>query len=155
MPVLPTLQDSTFDADLRDRHLVYDYAAHDAHGNPQKWRYELWFCNEDRAATYQCIRPGELWQCNWLEETGTVVSLVYDIPWGRITTMLGFSRGHWENAEAAHGDKSNAEDLERWRELARIGIQTERHVLSEQADVLEVFRGPGQLGPVEMDWPTL
>jgi len=72
-----------------------------------------------------------------------VVSLVYDIPRGRITTMLGFSRGNWENAEAAHGDKRNAKDLERWRELARIGNQTERHVLSEQADVLEVFRETG------------
>lgn len=46
-----------------------------------------------QTATYQCIRPGELWQCNWLEETGTIVSLVYDIPMKRITTMLGFSKG--------------------------------------------------------------
>lgn len=44
----------------------------------------MWFYNENRivyaihggpmagrlnaqAADYQCIRPGELWQCNWLE----------------------------------------------------------------------------------------
>lgn len=77
MPVVPSLKDSTFDTDIRDRHLLYDYDAQDAQGNPQKWRYELWCYNEDRvvyaihggpmagrnnfqAATYQCIRPGEL-----------------------------------------------------------------------------------------------
>lgn len=81
MPVLPQLEGSTFDADLRDRHIIHDYAAHDANGNPEKWRYEFWIFNEDRvvyaihggpmagrknfqAATYQCVRPGELWQIN-------------------------------------------------------------------------------------------
>lgn len=172
MPVLPSLSGSTFDADIRNRHLSYDYDARDAHGNPEKWRYEMWFYNEDRivyaihggpmagrknyqAVTYQCIRPGELWQCNWLEETGTIVSLVYDIPRRRITTMLGFSKGHWEHAEAAHGDKRNPEDLARWRELAKIGIQTDRPMLSEQADILEDYRGAGDLEPIEMEWPTL
>lgn len=47
-----------------------------------------------QAATYQCIRPGEPWQCNWLEETGTFVSLVFDIPSRRSTTLIAFSRGH-------------------------------------------------------------
>ena len=81
MPVVPSLEGSSFDADLRNRHIIYDYAARDAEGNPEKWKYELWFFNEDRvvysihggpmagrknyqAATYQCIRPGEVWQCN-------------------------------------------------------------------------------------------
>jgi hypothetical protein len=50
-----------------------------------------------QTASYQCIRPGELWQCNWLEETGTICSLVYDIPMKRISTLLAFSQGHWEN----------------------------------------------------------
>ncbi|CAL5866358.1 uncharacterized protein PFLUO_LOCUS566 [Penicillium psychrofluorescens] len=172
MPVLPSLESTTFDADLRDRHLIYDYAAQDEHGNPEKWRYEMWFYNEDRinyaihggpmagrvnfqTATYQCIRPGELWQCNWLEETGTICSLVYDISNSRITTLLGFSKGHWEQAEAAHGDKRNPQDLERWRGLARLGIQTDRKLLSEQANIVWDFRGPGDLKPIEMDWPTL
>ncbi|PYH78607.1 hypothetical protein BO82DRAFT_357162 [Aspergillus uvarum CBS 121591] len=83
MAVLPQLEGSTFDADLRDRHIIYDYVAHDGNGNPEKWRYEIWFFKEDRvvyaihggpmagrknfqAATYQRIRPGELWQINWL-----------------------------------------------------------------------------------------
>ena len=172
MPVVPSLEGSTFDADLRNRHIIYDYAARDAEGNPEKWKYELWFFNEDRvvysihggpmagrknyqAATYQCIRPGEVWQCNWLEETGTVISLVYDITNKRITTLLGFSKGHWEKNIEAHGDKRNPEDLQRWRALANIGKQTERVMLNEQADILEDFRGPGELEPIDMSWPTM
>lgn len=172
MPVHPSLEGSTFDADIRDRHLVYDYAAQDKDGNPEKWRYEMWFQNEDRinyaihggpmagrlnyqAADYQCIRPGELWQCNWLEETGTICSLVYDIPRKKITTLIGFSKGHWEKAEAAHGDKRNPKDLDRWRELAQLGKQTDRVMLNEQADILEDFHGPGDLKPVDNKWPTL
>ncbi|KAJ9363646.1 Calycin-like protein [Paecilomyces variotii] len=173
MPVLPSLKGSTFDTDIRDRHLIYDYAAHDAQGKPQKWRYEMWFYNEDRivyeihggpmagrknyqAATYQCIRPGELWQCNWLEETGTICSLVYDIPNKRMTSLLGFSKGHWTQNEAAHGDKRRPQDLARWRELARIGAnQADRVLLSEQADIIEDFRGAGNLEPIDMGWPTM
>lgn len=172
MPVHPSLKDSTFDADLRNRHLTYDYTVPDEQGNPQKWRYEMWFQDEDRinyaihggpmagrinyqTAQYQCIRPGELWQCNWLEETGTLCSLVYDIPNRRISTMIGFSKGHWEKAADAHGDKRNPEDLERWRALATVGIQTDRVLLSAQADILDDFRGPGDLKPVSHDLPTL
>lgn len=106
-------------------------------------------------ATYQCIRPGELWQCNWLEETGTICSLVFDIPKGRITTLIGFSRGHWERNGMAKGDKRAKADLERWRELAGVGWQTERVMLSEQARVVEDFWGAGQLEGIEMDWPTM
>lgn len=74
----------SFDRDIRDTHLIYDYDAQDANGNPEKWRYEMWFFSEDRinyaihggpmagrinyqTCQYQCIRPGELWQCSWLE----------------------------------------------------------------------------------------
>ena len=172
MPVLPSLDGSSFDADIRDRHLIYDYSVRVDHGDTEKWRYEVWFYNQDRivyrihggpmagrrnfqSATYQCIRPGELWQCNWLEETGTICSMVYDIPRKSITTLLGFSKGHWEQNEASHGDKRNPEDFARWRGLARIGTQVERKLLSEQADIVEDFRGPGDLEPIEMDWPTL
>lgn len=112
--------DASFDRDLKDLHLIYDYDAQDANGNPEKWRYEMWFFSNSRivyaihggpmagrinfqTATYQCIRPGELWQCNWLEETGTICSLVYDMKNGTITTLLGFSKGHWEYPEEAHG----------------------------------------------------
>ncbi|KAF4534772.1 Phenol acid carboxylase [Lasiodiplodia theobromae] len=73
-----------WEKDLKDLHMVYDYNAQDEHGNPEKWRYEIWFQMEDRVVykihggpmagrvnyqtcSFQCIRPGELWQCNWLE----------------------------------------------------------------------------------------
>ena len=110
-PLHPTFKD-----DILDTHLVYDYDAQDASGNPEKWRYELWCFSKDRVvyaihggpmagrvnyqqATYQCIRPGELWQINWLEETGTIVSVVYDMKEKRITSLIAFSQGHWENAK--------------------------------------------------------
>lgn len=108
-----------------------------------------------QTASYQCIRPGELWQCNWLEETGTVCSLVYDIPRQKISTLLAFSQGHWENAEKAHGDKRNAEDFQRWRELAKIGTQVDRFLLNEQADILESFKGKGDLIPIKGDEETV
>jgi phenolic acid decarboxylase len=74
-----------FDQDLKDLHLIYDYDAQNVEtGEPEKWRYEMWFFSPERivykihggpmagrvnfqSAAYQCIRPGELWQCNWLE----------------------------------------------------------------------------------------
>ena len=67
--------DPSFDKDILDTHLIYDYDAQDSNGNPEKWRYELWCFSSDRVvyaihggpmagrvnyqrATYQCIRPG-------------------------------------------------------------------------------------------------
>ncbi|KAK8844538.1 hypothetical protein IAR55_006385 [Kwoniella newhampshirensis] len=160
--------------DLSDLHLIYDYDAKNPDtGAPEKWRYEMWFSHEDRItyaihggpmagrynyqkADYQCIRPGELWQCNWLEETGTICSLVYDIPNKRITTLLGFSRGHWDNPEKAHGDKRNQADFDRWRTLAKEGkSQADRFMLNDQAHILEIFRGPGELKAIDPKWPTL
>lgn len=88
-------------------------------------------------------------------ETGTICSLVYDIPRKKITTLLGFSQGHWEHAQEAHGDKRNAEDFKRWRALASIGKQTDRFMLNEQADIVEAFRGKGDLVPIEEEAETL
>lgn len=66
-------------------HLIYNYDAQNPEtGAPEKWKYEMWFYSEDRIvyaihggpmagrinfqkADYQCIREGEMWQCNWLE----------------------------------------------------------------------------------------
>ncbi|CZR56659.1 uncharacterized protein PAC_06548 [Phialocephala subalpina] len=163
---------SQFDKDIRDVHLIYDYDAKDANGKPEKWRYEMWFFSSTRivyaihggpmagrinyqTASYQCIRPGELWQCNWLEETGTICSLVYDIPNKKISTLLAFSQGHWEHPEEAHGDKRNPEDFKRWRGLAKIGTQTDRFLLNEQADILERFKGKGDLVPIKGDEETI
>ncbi|PWY98236.1 hypothetical protein BCV70DRAFT_202020 [Testicularia cyperi] len=162
-----------FSRDLEDLHMIYDYDAENVEtGAPEKWRYEGWFRSADRfvysihggpmagrlnyqTADYQCIRPGELWQINWLEETGTTCSMVLDLKLRRVTTMANFSKGHWENAEAAHGNKRNPEDFERWRGLAKIGIQTDRKVLSDQADIIELFRGQGGLEDIDLNAPTL
>lgn len=46
MPVHPVSNLAAFDKDVRNRHLVYDYDAKDENGNPEKWRYEIWFYNE-------------------------------------------------------------------------------------------------------------
>ncbi len=160
--------DPSFEHDMRDVHLVYDYNAKDSDGKPEKWRYEIWFFSESRVvyaihggpmagrinyqtAAYQCVRPGEIWQVNWLEETGTVVSLVYDIVNETVNGLLCFSKGHWENAEAAHGDKRNPEDFARWKALASQGMQTDRFVLVERAHILERFKGKGDLVPIEPD----
>ncbi|KAH7150231.1 Calycin-like protein [Dactylonectria estremocensis] len=173
---LPTYQvntplDPSFDTDMKDTHLIYDYDARDAEGNPEKWRYEIWFFSHDRVvyaihggpmagrinyqtAGYQCVRAGELWQISWLEETGTVVSLVYDITKRIVSGLLSFSKGHWENPVEAHGDKRNPEDFDRWRTLATHGVQTDRFMLIEQAKILEVFKGKGDLEPIELDAVT-
>ena len=34
-------------------------------------------------------------------------------------------------------------------------MQTDRHMLAEQADIVDVFRGKGDLEPIEQSWPTL
>ena len=171
--LFPPSIEQQFKEDLENLHLLYDYDARNEHGEPELWRYEMWFRSSDRIvyaihggpmagrlnyqkADYQCIRPGELWQCNWLEETGTICSLVYDIPNRCITTMLGFSIGHWSRAKDARGDKRNPEDFTRWRELAKVGdSQADRHLLSERANVKEIFFGPGKLQDINLDAPTL
>ena len=161
---------SSFDNDILDTHLVYDYDAQDSNGKPEKWRYEIWFFSDTRVvyaihggpmagrinyqrATYQCIRPGELWQIQWLEETGTIVSTVYDIKEQRMTTLIAFSEGHWKHAEEARGDKRNPEDFKRWRGLADVGNQTSRFMLCEQASILQTFKGKGDLLPISQDDP--
>jgi len=58
-------------------------------------------------------------------------------------------------AEEAHGDKRNPEDFQRWRDLAKIGTQADRFMLSEQAHLVEIFKGAGGLKPVAPDAPTL
>ncbi|PBP26785.1 hypothetical protein BUE80_DR002309 [Diplocarpon rosae] len=152
-----------FNEDIKDVHLIYDYDAQDAEGKPEKWR---WFFSSTRivyaihggpmagrvnfqTASYQCIRPGELWQCNWLEETGTICSLIYDIPRQTITTLLGFSQGHWEHPQEARGDKRNPADFARWRGLAKIGTQVDRFMLNEKAVIAEKFMGKGDLEAIE------
>ena len=91
---------------------------------------------------------------NWLEETGTVCSLVYDITNQRITTLISFSKGHWQNNEQAKGDKRDKETFDRWRGLAKVGSQVERYMLSEQAEISENFREKGDLVEIAKDAET-
>lgn len=41
-------EQSDFERDLKDLHVVYDYDAQDENGKPEKWRYEMWFYSENR-----------------------------------------------------------------------------------------------------------
>lgn len=50
---LPTFLTNTdlhpsFDSDIKDVHLIYDYAAQSPDGKPEKWRYEMWFQSSNR-----------------------------------------------------------------------------------------------------------
>ncbi|KAL4947612.1 phenol acid carboxylase [Aspergillus filifer] len=160
MPVKPSVSSTTFKTDILNRHLIYDYnvqnhedannhVVYQIYGGPMAGRKNY------QEATYQCIRPGELWQVNWLEETGTIVSLVFDILSKKVTTLIAFSKGHWERPEEARGDKRIQEDLERFRGLSKIGSQVDRVMLSEQADVVGDFWGAGELEGIRMEWPML
>jgi len=44
---MPSTEDN-FNSDLKDVHLIYDYDAQDDQGNPEKWRYEMWFYSFNR-----------------------------------------------------------------------------------------------------------
>lgn len=87
-----------------------DRVVYKIHGGPMAGRENYQTCS------FQCIRPGELWQCNWLEgartrrirvsiklnenaETGTIVSMVYDIANKKLSTFIAFSKGE---ADAAY-----------------------------------------------------
>jgi hypothetical protein len=170
--LVDTPLDTSFQDDLLDVHLVYDCSAEDAQGKPEKWRYETWFCSYDRVAysihggpmhgrqkvqraVYQCIRPGELWQVDWLEETGTIVSLVYDIQRATVTTLYALSEGHRERPEGAHEDERDRRDSERRRGSAVAGKQTERMVLVERAEIVEKFKGRGQLAEIGPEAETM
>lgn len=63
------------------------------------------------------------------------------VRWERmlIKLVLNMNTGHWEEPEKAHGDKRNSEDLERWRGLAKIGTQIDRHILPEQATLNKIY----------------
>lgn len=71
-----------------------------------------------------------------------------------MTTLIAFSEGHWKRSKEALGDKRNKEDLERWRRLASMGTQTSRLLLCEQAQVVETFKGKGELVPIDENDPV-
>lgn len=117
------------------------------HGGPMAGRYNY------QTTYYQRIRKN-LWQVNFLEETGTVVSIVVDVDERKITTFIAFSKGHWEQSEASHGNKRNPDDLKRWRGLLKLGIQTSRFLVPEQATIDLIAEGPGELEPIDLEVST-
>ncbi|THH13743.1 hypothetical protein EW146_g6499 [Bondarzewia mesenterica] len=136
------------------------------------WSYEMFFHSPTRCvyrihsgplagrtnfqhAHYQKIRDN-IWQCSWLEETGTVVSMVVDFDQRTVTTFGAFARGHWDHPEAARGWKRNPEDLARWKGLAKEGKdQADRHLMVERADMTSLEQGKGDLPEIQEDWPTM
>ena len=83
------------------------------------------------------------------------MSIVADLEKKRITTYMAFSKGHWDNPEDAHGDKRNQADFDRWRGLANIGTQVDRHILPEQATLDEVYEGRGDIEDIDPEQPTI
>ncbi|KAL0487288.1 padC [Acrasis kona] len=155
--------DNYFNEELSNKHFQYTY--------DNGWKYEFWVKSKSlivykihggpmagrsnyQTLYVQRIRKN-LWQLSWLEETGTIVSLVLDIEEKRITTFMAFSKGHWTKPEEAHGDKRNQQDLQRWRGLATIGNQMERHIIPEQANIDLIFEGRGDLDDVDENAVTL
>ncbi|KAK1921673.1 phenolic acid decarboxylase [Papiliotrema laurentii] len=136
------------------------------------WTYRFWLKSESRIVyeisggpmngrnNYQTcyvqeIRPEELYKISWVEETDTVVSMTIDFPAKRLFTIIAFSQGHWEQAEAAHGDKRNQGDLERWRGLAKIGGPANRHIVVEAANIQVIEEGRGTIEDIDPAAPTL
>jgi len=74
--IMPSSTEDHFNKDLKDVHLIYDYDAQDADGNPQKWRYEAWFYSFNRIV--YAIHGGPMagrknyqtaeYQCKFLEK---------------------------------------------------------------------------------------
>ena len=92
---------SQFDKDLKDLHLIYDYDAQNVEtGEPEKWRYEMWFFSSERivykihggpmagrvnfqSAAYQwyehpecIIRLGKAWLTNVVQHTARRIMAV-------------------------------------------------------------------------------
>ena len=142
-----------FENEVKNKHFVYTYS--------NGWNYEFYVSNDERivyeisggpmagrlnyqTAYYQRIRKN-LWQINWLEETGTIVSLVLDIDMKTATTFIVFSKGHLENADAAHVL------------TMRIYSNGESYLNSVFTRTVICCRssGPIELPKVVISWPTL
>lgn len=59
-----------------------------------------------------------------------------------------------ENRAICQGKKMT--HLDQWRELAKIGIQTDRHMVPSSGVIDEVLEGPGEYLPrIRDDWAVL
>lgn len=79
--------------------------------------------------------------------------MAVDLERDTVTTSCAFSKGHWEQPEKAHGWKRD--NMEQWRELAKVGIQTDREMMIEQAKISTKTEGRGDLPEIDHSWPTL
>ncbi|KAH7230336.1 Calycin-like protein [Fusarium solani] len=104
-------------------------------------------------AYYHAVREN-VFNITWLEETGTIVTQTLDLENKRIFTTAAFSKGHAENHDLCKGTKMT--HLEQWRDLAKIGIQTDRKIVRASGVVDNVFNDRGDVLPeIEDDWPVL
>lgn len=124
-----------------------DRVVYAIHGGPMKGRYNY------QKAYYQKIND-HIYNISWVEETGTVVTTTVDFQQNKVFGYIAFSEGHWKFNEEAHGDKRNPEDIERWRKLAKIGDPSSMHVHVDEATIVKVFDGPGELKEITEDMPT-
>ncbi|KAL6232490.1 hypothetical protein BDW75DRAFT_19248 [Aspergillus navahoensis] len=151
--------------DLMNKRVLYHYT------EGVDWAYEMWYRSPERVvyrvvsgplagrtnyvrAWYQEIYPGKMYKVSWMEETGTIVTQTIDIQEKKLWTFAAFTKGHHENRKICQGHKST--HLEQWRELAKIGIQTDRHMVPSSGVIDEILEGPGDNLPVIADdWPVL
>ncbi|KAE8215143.1 hypothetical protein CF327_g1566 [Tilletia walkeri] len=148
-----------------NKHVVYVY--------DNDWKYEAWYKSANRIvykihsgpmggrSNYQecsmrAIRE-DIFMISWIEETGTVVTTVVDLTQKRIHSYINFSKNHWQQPNIAHGHYLK----DAWRELAKVDsskgetLTTDRKIVSESADIVEIFDGPGDLEDIDPNAPTL
>lgn len=112
-------------------------------------------------------------------ETGTIASLVVDLALKRVTVWAAFTKGcvfilsklgpshpinllvvisnirHWENPTDALGDKRNPAVFARWKELAKIGSNVERNIVSGQATIERISQGKGDFDDINPEAETI
>ena len=94
-------------------------------------------------------------ECQRKVETGSIVSLVRDIPEKGVSTFIAWHcmalladsvahrPDHWAHAKRASDDKRNEEDFERFRKLSAMGSLTDSKLLSNHRTVIKHFKTKG------------
>ncbi|GAA5858764.1 hypothetical protein JCM8547_004977 [Rhodosporidiobolus lusitaniae] len=147
--------------EIENKHLLYTYE--------NGWQYEAWIHSHTRivyaihagpldgrvnyqSAYYLRVRPN-VWQISWTEETGSVVTVCYDLEEKRVSSFIALSYGHFNEPEKAKGWKR--EKMDEWRELSKIDPSPSgRELLSQVAKVEEISEGRGKLPDIDPEWPT-
>ena len=82
-----------WEKDLKDLHMVYDYNTKDKQGNPEKWRYEIWFQME-----VSCWSWGVQGYCGRLADEATI----------RTASSTASTADPWRDAPTTRPAASNA-----------------------------------------------